>query len=913
MQEGIAHLELEAREAPKDRMDSLSSVSSGHDQYRDPVSPMQPPSPQMQHPQASDLTSYTATYDHTNAAILKRVDSQTQGQSGQVGSIIPSEKSLPSPFPKLRDAGPNVPPSNEEQGAILDRARQVVLQSHDAELQLAWAQAALLWVDNAIQNRVRLSGEQAGMPHLERELRTDAINIVVYLANQAHPKALFIRALWYEFGKFDYPQDHKEAFNGYRKAAERGFGRAEYRIGTQYETMKDMAKAIKHYTVGVSMGDSASNYRLGMMALLGQHGQTQDYQLGIKRIKFAAETADENAPQGAYVYGLMLARELPIFTVPDAVFPIDLDQARYFVEKSAFLGFAKAQLKMGSAYELCLLGCDFNPALSLHYNALAAYQGEADADMAISKWFLCGFEGIFDKNEELAFTYAKRAAAADLPTAEFALGYFYEIGMYVPSDLQQAQIWYKKAASHGNRDAVGRLESISQQRMLSKKDHEQIAITRIRSQYGSRRGQRPERLREKPAPMPPMAEERVDMPDPNSRHSKSGSGNAFMLVTEDNSSPIRPKSTAPYPEEPLRPKSTAPYPEEPLRPKSTAPYPEDDVAPSKYGSRPSSGPSSGYLNPQLRPLQGPPADRPSSAFGIRPANFQQHDRNGQILEHGAGLRPASSMGNMSGPVPEGRSSNPAGKNRVLSAGWEPQPLPGYRQPSPNQGPIAADNRGRHQPYDSGQSGRNRLQKASPNAKKPQPAPPQHFQPDPGYPVTPIVPNARISNIPPPGSQTRRDSAGRLGSMPSYDARASLPSNNGGQRPARFDSMPQYAGRNSPSPHLPASPAPPRTNSATPSSSLPPRTSSAAPSNTSMTSLSQSQSQPSKPIKQGPQTFDEMGIPARKDDSECVSPAFIRVFIHPSSDTVIDCNVTVLSLLIYEYGEASGVHNIWFRH
>lgn len=30
---------------------------------------------------------------------------------------------------------------------------------------------------------------------------------------------------------------------------------------------------------------------------------------------------------------------------------------------------------MGTAYELCQLGCDFNPALSLHYNALAARQG----------------------------------------------------------------------------------------------------------------------------------------------------------------------------------------------------------------------------------------------------------------------------------------------------------------------------------------------------------------------------------------------------------------------------------------------------------------------------------------------------------------------------------------------------------
>ena len=38
-----------------------------------------------------------------------------------------------------------------------------------------------------------------------------------------------------------------------------------------------------------------------MMTLLGQHGQTRDYDRGIKLISYSAQTADENAPQGAYV------------------------------------------------------------------------------------------------------------------------------------------------------------------------------------------------------------------------------------------------------------------------------------------------------------------------------------------------------------------------------------------------------------------------------------------------------------------------------------------------------------------------------------------------------------------------------------------------------------------------------------
>ena len=37
------------------------------------------------------------------------------------------------------------------------------------------------------------------------------------------------------------------------------------------------------------------------MTLLGQNGQQQDFVKGLQLIKHAASTADENAPQGAYV------------------------------------------------------------------------------------------------------------------------------------------------------------------------------------------------------------------------------------------------------------------------------------------------------------------------------------------------------------------------------------------------------------------------------------------------------------------------------------------------------------------------------------------------------------------------------------------------------------------------------------
>jgi hypothetical protein len=43
------------------------------------------------------------------------------------------------------------------------------------------------------------------------------------------------------------------------------------------------------------------NQRLGMMTLMGQNGERQDPPKGIQMLKIAAECADENAPQGAFV------------------------------------------------------------------------------------------------------------------------------------------------------------------------------------------------------------------------------------------------------------------------------------------------------------------------------------------------------------------------------------------------------------------------------------------------------------------------------------------------------------------------------------------------------------------------------------------------------------------------------------
>jgi TPR repeat protein len=773
------------------------------------------------------------------AGFSSQYTSQQQQQSDEAYKALPAAPAVPSssgldmpsfsPFPKV--TGDNIPPSDEEKGRILYQAREHVLHGNNVSMQLSWARDALMWVEVAAEARIRdAETRREQRPQeatkIESELRKDAMNIVKFLADQHHPEATFMKAKWLEFGKFDQPLDKDAAFRLYKESARLGWARADYRMGMLYEnsiapherTLKDRRKlsqdtlekeraATEHYNEGMKKKDSAAQYRMGMMYLLGQHGYPEDPNMGVQLIAMAADTADEESPQGAYVYGMLIARELSeIKDIGEDILPFDLGVARQYIEKAAYLSSANAQLKMGQAYELCQLGCDFNPKLSLHYYALAARQGQREAALGVSRWFLFGQEGSFSKNEQLAFQYAQQAADAGLATGEFALGYYYEIGLHVAKDLKEARVWYERAEKHGNKDAKGRIASLDASKTLTKKDHETVTLGRIKSQHGSMRGKRPERFakanqvmptvsegenvagtatpprvsprpspRGSPARRPQSQVDSVDMPDAR-LSSMNGAGQnrqpAFALNVEQ-SLPSRPKSSAPYPED------DRPAPLNVQRPASAAPYPEDD-----HGPRHSSLQAS-------YPPQGPHADRPGSAFGIRtldPASAAQPQRGRVVSQY-----------------------------NTPSAGWEPQvpaayrqPSPGppsnYRQPSPGPArPVAPYD----QPLTSRMSGppgglpsnaapigdptRARLQKAPPS--QPQQnlsSPPPQFPQGQYGPRTSSIPS---QPQPQPGRDYGRGAPVRpvSANYEVYD-RNNLPSQTGaGMLPSRIDSLPNSMG------------------------------------------------------------------------------------------------------------------------
>ncbi len=225
------------------------------------------PSRRLSEPQSPMATtgSSASHLPHRDSAVsvLTVPSEEGRGQGyGRAELDVPDQPTF-SPFPLLVNRPTNVPPSDAEKEMILENARLPVLSSNDPELQLTWAQDTLAYVEVASQNAQRDAlnqGPRPQTPRVEHQLRVDAVNVVTFLAEQHHPKADFIRGMWLEFGKFGFRMDKKEAYRCYARAAQKGYARAEYRIGMQFESSNDMAKAIKHYTQGVEAGDSASHY-----------------------------------------------------------------------------------------------------------------------------------------------------------------------------------------------------------------------------------------------------------------------------------------------------------------------------------------------------------------------------------------------------------------------------------------------------------------------------------------------------------------------------------------------------------------------------------------------------------------------------------------------------------------------------
>ncbi|KIJ42758.1 hypothetical protein M422DRAFT_254224 [Sphaerobolus stellatus SS14] len=215
-------------------------------------------------------------------------------------------------------------------------------------------------------------------------------------------------------------------------------------------------------------------HRLGMARLLGQLGLSPSPETAMQFLQEAAKRSSIESPHFTYVYGLLLLGEFTAAKVEERYYvPLILPgslpttEARKHIERPAYLGSALAQYKLGHVYEYAV-----PPSPSIRcFPFNITQQGEAEANVALSRWFSCGAEGAFEKDEGLTVAFADKAVKKGVHSAEFVMGYYAEVGIGQPKDLEATKKW-----QHGNTEAPARLSALSQAapQSLSRTQHDTL-------------------------------------------------------------------------------------------------------------------------------------------------------------------------------------------------------------------------------------------------------------------------------------------------------------------------------------------------------------------------------------------------------------------------------------------------------
>ncbi|CAL3964190.1 unnamed protein product [Diplocarpon coronariae] len=292
----------------------------------------------------------------------------------------------------------------------------------------------------------------------------DALKLLKKLAAQQNKEAMFYLADCYGRGALGLETDNKEAFSLYQCAAKAGHAGAAYRTAVCCElgneegggTRKDPLKAIQWYQRAAMLGDTPAMYKMGMIQLKGLLGQPKNPREAVGWLKRAAERADVENPHALHELGLLY--EAPQGTDSSIV----RDEAHSFslFNQSAELGYKFSQFRLGAAFEYGLFNCPIDPRQSIMWYSRAASQQEHQSELALSGWYLTGSEGVLEQSDTEAYLWARKAAMAGLAKAEYAMGYFTEVGIGSPANLEDAKRWYWRAAAQDFPKARERLEDL---------------------------------------------------------------------------------------------------------------------------------------------------------------------------------------------------------------------------------------------------------------------------------------------------------------------------------------------------------------------------------------------------------------------------------------------------------------------
>lgn len=299
------------------------------------------------------------------------------------------------------------------------------------------------------------------------------------------PDAQYIVACLYSNSpsiKVPYPaileKDYAKSFDYYTKAANQGHPLAMYRLGVSYEigigTSQNDKKAMECFIRSAEFRCVASMFKLGMIYSRGALKVPRSASKSLNWLNKAAELASKENPHSLFELAKYHEYDFPFLknetlTQSDANFLKELQSlglnkdervALQYYKEAAKLLYAPAQCKLGWCYEYGKLGCVIDPRRSIGWYSRAAKQGNFIAEMALSGWYLTGASGVLEPNDKEAFLWARKSAESGFVKAEYALGYYYEVGLGCQADFELSRKFYLKAATQGHDKAIAKLREM---------------------------------------------------------------------------------------------------------------------------------------------------------------------------------------------------------------------------------------------------------------------------------------------------------------------------------------------------------------------------------------------------------------------------------------------------------------------
>lgn len=412
--------------------------------------PPQNPSPRSTGPHSS-TTSIMSPNRSMYAASVSSAHSSNSGQFQQ--PVDPHSDFEHRPAYQRAGTSASVAPSSTKSKAVdlsappytreyIEQYRHRIKADPDPEAHFLYAKYL---IDAAKFMRTAHKDQRAEKKYSE-VLIGESLKVIRRLATQgeAYDEAQFFLANCYGTGALGLQVDHERAYHLYLQAAKQNHAAASYRVAVCNEigagTKKELPRAAAFYRKAAALGDTPAMYKLGMILLNGSLGEQKNPREAISWLKRAAEQADEDNPHALHELALLYEQQ------SGTLVPYDPVYAKNLLTQAAQLGYIPSQYKMGQCHEYGSLTFPVDPRRSIAWYTKAAEKGDPEAELALSGWYLTGSEGILKQSDSEAYLWARRAANQGLSKAEYAVGYYAEVGIGIKQDIEFAKRWYMRAA-----------------------------------------------------------------------------------------------------------------------------------------------------------------------------------------------------------------------------------------------------------------------------------------------------------------------------------------------------------------------------------------------------------------------------------------------------------------------------------